>query len=164
MIARARKRSRTFWLAATSFGMNPGSRRAFTVIELTLAMAAAGILSTFAVLRAGSFLDRIAVRGAAVEIQSLFSLARHVAISHGAQSVLDIDAATGTLSVRVGAEPVTTAEIGRAHGVTISSGRSAITYSPIGVGYGAANFTMIVSRGNEADSIVVSRLGRVRRQ
>ena len=140
------------------------SHEGFTLVEVTIALAIAAILASVAILRAASFMDRIEVRGASTEIQSLFSVARHVAISRGAQSTLDIDAATGTLSIRVGAEPVSSRDVGRAHGVRIATNRTSITYSPIGVGYGAANLTMVVSRGAAVDSIVVSRLGRVRRQ
>jgi prepilin-type N-terminal cleavage/methylation domain-containing protein len=134
----------------------------FTIIELAIVLSLGAILTAIAVLRAGSFIDRIEVRGAVTEIESLFSLARHVAIARGAQSVLDIDTSIGELSIRVAAEQVTRRDVGRAHGVAITSNRTSMTYSPIGVGYGAANFTMVVTRGGEADSIVISRLGRVR--
>lgn len=137
-------------------------RQGFTIIEMTVVVAVAGALMAIMLPRAAGFVDRIEVRGAVTEIESLFSLARHVAIARGAQTTLDIDAVNRTLSIRVGAEPVETREVGAAHGVTLSSNRSSITYSPIGVGYGAANFTMIVTRNRAADTVVVSRLGRVR--
>lgn len=135
-----------------------------TMIELTIVLALAAVLCAIAVPRAGGFLDRIAVRGAVTDIESMFSLARHVAISRGSQAVLDIDAARGVLSIRVGADQVLTREVAESHGVVISTARTSMTYSPIGVGYGAANFSMVVSRGSEADSIIISRLGRVRHQ
>jgi len=133
-----------------------------TLIELTIALAIASVLFTITISRAGGFIDAIEVRGAVTEIASLFSLARHAAISRGAQSVLSIDAATGTVAVRVGTELVRSRDVGEAHGVVLTTNRSSITYSPIGVGYGAANFSLVVRRGAVADTIVVSRLGRVR--
>ena len=99
---------------------------------------------------------------AVTEIQSMFSLARHVAISRGAQSTLLIDESAGAMTIQSGSEIVRTREVGAAHRVTLSTNRNSITYSPIGVGYGAANFSLVVSRGAVADTIVVSRLGRVR--
>jgi Tfp pilus assembly protein FimT len=133
-----------------------------TLIELVIVVIIVSILTGITLLRAGQFLDSIAVRGAVTEIQSLFSLARHVAISRGAQSTLLIDESAGAITIRSGSEIVRTREVGTAHRVTLSTNRNSIIYSPIGVGYGAANFSLVVSRGAVADTIVVSRLGRVR--
>ena len=139
-------------------------RRGATILELTIILALLSGLCAIAIPRAGAFIDRIAVRGAVTDIESMFSLARHVAISRGSQAVLEIDAPSGVLSIRAGPDQILARDIAKAHGVAISSARASMTYSPIGVGYGAANFSMVVSRGSEADSIIVSRLGRVRHQ
>ena len=137
-------------------------RAGTTIIELTIAMAIASILAGITMLRAGQFLDSIAVRGAVTDIQSMFSLARHVAIARGAQSVLMIDESSGVITVRSQGEDIRVRDVGDAHRVSLSTNRTSITYSPIGVGYGAAHFSLVVSRGSVADTIVVSRLGRVR--
>jgi Tfp pilus assembly protein FimT len=138
------------------------ARSGFTIVETTLVIALSSALAAITLPRAWSFVDRIEVQGAVTEIQSLFSLARHTAIVQGAQVSLEIDAARNVISIRSGASLVRTREVGLAHGVTLSGNRSGITYSPIGVGYGAANFSLIVSRGSVTDTVVVSRLGRVR--
>lgn len=137
-------------------------RHGFNLIEVTTTLAVVAILSALILPRAAGFMDSIEVRGAVTEIVALFSTARHAAISHGAQAVLEINAGTGTMTLRVGPDTLQAREIGAAHGVTITSNRSSITYSPIGVGYGAANFTMTVRRNALSDTIYVSRLGRVR--
>ena len=138
------------------------ARSGFTIVETTFVLALSSALAAIALPRAWSFVDRIEVRGAVTEIESMFSLARHTAIARGAQIALDIDQARKTVSIRSGAETIVTREIGLAHGVDLSTNRTSITYSPIGVGYGAANFSLIVSRGRAVDTLVVSRLGRVR--
>jgi Tfp pilus assembly protein FimT len=138
------------------------TRSGFTIVETTLVIALSSALAAITLPRAWSFVDRIEVRGAVSEIQSMFSLARHTAIARGSQVSVDIDAARRTLSIRSGAEILRTREVGLAHGVLLSTNRSTITYSPIGVGYGAANFSLVVSRGQAIDTVVVSRLGRVR--
>ena len=137
-------------------------RPGFTTIETTLVLTLSSALAAIALPRAWSFVDRIEVRGAVTEMESMFSLARHTAIARGAQIALDIDAGQKTVSIRSGTDILRTREVGLAHGVDLSTNRTSITYSPIGVGYGAANFSLIVSRGRAADTIVVSRLGRVR--
>jgi hypothetical protein len=96
------------------------------------------------------------------EIEALFSTARHAAIARGAQSVLDIDIARGTVSVRVGGDTIKMREVSRAHGVTLETTRPSITYAPTGLGYGAANLSLIVRRNRVVDTVLVSRLGRVR--
>jgi Tfp pilus assembly protein FimT len=135
-----------------------------TLVEITIVFTLVSAVCAVSIPRAATFIDRIAVRGAVTDIESLFSLARHAAISRGAQSVLAIDAAAGMFSIRVAGEMILERDVARGHGVAITSARQSMTYSPIGVGYGAANFSMVVSRGAESDSIIISRLGRVRDQ
>ena len=137
-------------------------RKAFTIIELTVVMAIASALFAITIPRASGFIDRIELRAAISEIESMFSLARHVAIARGAQSTLDIDEANGEMIVKSGSGIIRTASLARAHGVVLTTNKTSITYSPIGVGYGAANFSLVVSRGRAVDTVVVSRLGRVR--
>lgn len=142
-----------------------GMRRGegFTLIEIAIVITVAGLLSAITISRAGSFIDRIEVHGAAMEAESMFSRARHIAIARGTQTVLTIDPVRSTLSIRGATEALSTRDLRASHAVEIDTNRTSITYSPIGVGYGAANFTLILSRGRAADTIYVSRLGRVRR-
>jgi Tfp pilus assembly protein FimT len=132
------------------------------IIELTVALAIAAILSAIALPRASAFLDSMEVRGAVTEIDALFSLARHFAIARAVQASLDIDPARGVVSVHVGADTIRKREVEEAHGVRLQSTRTSITYSQTGIGYGAGNLSLIVTRNLAADTIFVSRLGRVR--
>jgi Tfp pilus assembly protein FimT len=132
------------------------------IIELTIALVIAAILSAIALPRAAGFVDAMEVRGAVTEIDALFSVARHVAIARAVQASLDIDPTRGVVSVRVGADTVRKRELEAAHGVRLQSTRASITYSQTGMGYGAGNLSLIVARNLAADTIFVSRLGRVR--
>jgi len=132
------------------------------IVELTIALVITAILSAIALPRAAGFVDTMEVRGAVTEIDALFSLARHVAIARAVQASLDIDPARGVVSVRVGTDTVRKREVEAAHGVTLQSTRASITYSQTGIGYGAGNLSLIVARRLAADTIFVSRLGRVR--
>ena len=134
----------------------------FTVIEMTITLVVIAILSAIILPRAVGFVDAMEVRGAVTEIDALFSVARHVAIARAVQASLDIDPARGIVSVRVGADTVRKRELQAAHGVTLQSTRASITYSQTGLGYGAGNLTLIIARNLAADTIYVSRLGRVR--
>jgi prepilin-type N-terminal cleavage/methylation domain-containing protein len=137
-------------------------RRAFTIIELTVTVCILSILSAITIPWAGGVLDRIRVRSAAVEIESLFSAARHIAIARAAHATVDIDTVALSISVSVESDTVRKREIGAAHGVLLSASRVRMSYSATGVGYGAANLSVVVRRNRAADTVFVSRLGRVR--
>jgi len=137
-------------------------RHAFTVVELTITLCILSVLSAIAVPWAGTLLDRVHVRGAVLEIESVFSAARHIAIARSALSTVEIDTAGGTIDVRVDGESVKTAMIAIDHDVRIGATRTQMSYSPTGFGYGAANLSVVVQRRSAADTVFVSRLGRLR--
>jgi Tfp pilus assembly protein FimT len=121
-----------------------------------------GILTAIAMPQAAKLLDRIHVRGAVTDIASLFSSARHIAIARSAQSTVEIDTAARTIYVTVGIDTLRKREVGSEHGVQLSSTRARMSYSATGVGYGAANLSVVVRRSSAVDTVFVSRLGRVR--
>ena len=137
-------------------------RHASTVIELTLVLCVVGILSAIAMPSAGKLLDRVRVRGAVVEIESLFGSARHIAIARSAQTTVDIDTAARTIYVSLGLDTLRKGKIGSEHDVELSATRARMSYSPTGMGYGAANLSVVVRRNSVADTVFVSRLGRLR--
>ena len=70
------------------------------------------------------------------------------------------------MSVRAAAtETVTISHrrLGSSHGVSLSSSRDSMAYAPNGLGHGASNLTVVLRRGSAAETLFVSRLGRVRR-
>ncbi|MDP9200738.1 MAG: prepilin-type N-terminal cleavage/methylation domain-containing protein [Gemmatimonadota bacterium] len=137
-------------------------RHAFTIIELTVTICVLSILSAIAIPWAGKVLDRVKVHGAAVEIESMFSAARHIAITRAAQATVDIDTIAQSINVSVGSDTVRKREIGTAHDVMLSASRVRMSYAATGMGYGAANLSVVVRRNRAADTVFVSRLGRVR--
>ncbi len=137
-------------------------RHAFTIIELTVTLCILSILSAIAIPWAGGILDRVQVMSAAVEIESLFSAARHIAIARAAHATVDIDTIARSINVSVGSDTVRKREIGAAHDVRLSATRTRMSYSATGIGYGAANLSVVVRRNRAVDTVFVSRLGRVR--
>src|SRR2546423_327838 len=136
--------------------------RAFTIIELTVTLCILSILSAIAIPWMGAILDRVKVRSAAVEIESLFSAARHIAIARGTQATVEIDPSAQSINISVGSDTIRKRDIGMAHDVQLSATRSRMSYSATGMGYGAANLSVVVRRNSAVDTVFVSRLGRVR--
>jgi prepilin-type N-terminal cleavage/methylation domain-containing protein len=137
-------------------------RRAFTIVELIVTICILGVLSAIAMPWAGELLDRVRVRGAVVEIESTFSGARHMAIARSAQATVDIDTAAQAIYVSVGIDTLRRREIGADQGVHLSASRVRMSYAATGMGYGAANLSVVVRRNASADTVFVSRLGRLR--
>jgi hypothetical protein len=52
--------------------------------------------------------------------------------------------------------------VGALYGVRLEPSRDSMAYAPSGLGWGGANLRVVVRRGAAADTVVVSRLGRVR--
>ena len=137
-------------------------RQAFTIVELTVTICILGVISAIAMPSVGKLLDSIHVRGAVLEIESLFSSARHIAIARSAQTTVDIDTVDQAIYVSVGVDTLRKREIGNDHGVRLSATRVRMSYSATGMGYGAANLSVFVRRSSFVDTVFVSRLGRLR--
>lgn len=138
-------------------------RFAFTIIETTIAICLICLIGAIAAPGVSRLRDAIEVRQAAFEVETLLSAARHLAIARASQASVEIDTANRVVTVRVGEDTVRRRELGTEHRVELKATRTTVTYSPIGVGYGAANTTIVVKRNASVDSVVVSRLGRVKR-
>lgn len=137
-------------------------RRAFSAIELAIVVGILSILSAIAMPSMARLLDRVRVRSAVTEIESLFAAARHAAIARGEAANVEIDTAARTISVTLDRDTLRKGLLGAEHGVELATNRTGMTYSAIGVGYGAANLSVVVRRSAAVDTVVISRLGRVR--
>ena len=105
----------------------------------------------------------MSVRAATAEVVSTFALARRWSVTRASRTAVTIDTANASLIVRSYSDTVAMRRLGRSHSVAISATRDSMAYAPNGLGYGASNLSIVVRRGATADTIVVSRLGRVRR-
>jgi type II secretory pathway pseudopilin PulG len=133
-----------------------------TLLELVLVVTIIGLVSVAGVSALAQHLDRLEVRAAVAEAAGALARARDEALARHAPVSVRIDTVRATLTLRArGARPVEYA-LGHAHGVSLSTSRDSIAFDARGLGYGAANLTLVARRGAAADTLVVSRLGRVR--
>ncbi|HEX6536023.1 MAG TPA: GspH/FimT family pseudopilin [Gemmatimonadaceae bacterium] len=138
-------------------------RSGHSLIEVLIALALLGALLGFAAPRLGALSDHAVVRGASTELAAMLSAARHAALLRSAPAALLLDGTRGQAMVVAGADTVLARAIAsEPGGVRFAATRDTIRYAPSGRGLGASNTTLIVRRGSAADTLWVSRLGRVR--
>lgn len=138
-------------------------QRGATLPEIIIALCVLAIVTAVAGLRVGDFRDRSSVRRADGETVATFAAARRWSLSRSVRTAVSIDTAAATLVVRSYGDTVLLRRLGASHGVWLSASRDSMAYAPNGLGYGASNLTLVLRRGAAAETVVVSRLGRVRR-
>lgn len=139
--------------------MRPG----LTLAELLLTCTLVGLLAGVALPRAGAALDAVRLAQAAHEVAGALTLARAAAIRRAGYAHLIVDEGRQRLRVESGGDTLLVRDLRAMHRVTLRASRDTVTYSPSGVGYGVANSTIVVSIGARAETVTVSRLGRMRR-
>lgn len=137
-------------------------RCGYTLVELVVVVAIVGLVSIAGVRGVGYHLDRIAVRHAVAEAASALARARDEALARHVLVSARVDTGAATLVLHARGERVALYALGRAYGVSLSTTRDSIAFDARGLGYGAANLTLVARRGSAADTLVVSRLGRTR--
>lgn len=138
-------------------------RRGMTAIELVVVLSLIALMVSIVVPTFARLRDGIAVRNATAEAMSAFAIAREAAIVRGAHAGVTIDRPPGHMTVTVRGEMLLRRDLETTYGVTLSSTRDSTAYSPLGHGFGAANLSLVIARGRVAETIYVSREGRVRR-
>lgn len=137
-------------------------RAGTTLLELCVVLAVMSALVAIALPRLRDVSDRTAARGAIQEASSLFSLGRRAAITRRAGVAVLTDSTTGSIVVRAGSAVIARRGLRAQYGVRITASRDSMSYDPRGLGFGAANLTVVARRGRAAETLFVSRLGRTR--
>jgi len=138
------------------------SRPGFTLIDQLLAVSLLGIAMAIAVQGAGALRDRLAVRAASRAVREALALAREHAVAGGTRAAVRFGRVDGTVTVHIGSDSLHRLRLLQSHGVHLESTRDSMAYLPSGLGFGGANVRLVVRRGRQADTVTVSRLGRVR--
>jgi prepilin-type N-terminal cleavage/methylation domain-containing protein len=138
-------------------------RAAWTLVEVLIVLVVIGTLLALALPPIAASTDRAAVRAASRDVEALFAEARAQAVARQAGVWLRFDSLAGAVRLRVPGVGTRTRPVGSLYGVVLAANRDSVAYDGLGLGYGAANLTVVVSRGRARDTLVVSRLGRVRR-
>jgi type II secretory pathway pseudopilin PulG len=133
-----------------------------TLVELVLVLAISGLAATLGIRQVQLLLDRIATRDAVRLAGRLIARARDDAVALHTLVSVRVDTVTASVELLAPGMPVARASLGAVHAVSLSTTRDSIAFDARGLGYGSSNLTLVATRGRAADTLVVSRLGRVR--
>lgn len=133
----------------------------FTLPELLVVLLVVSIVLGFAFVRLGAAADRAAVRAAVSDAASVFIGARNAAIYRRAPVAVHIDTFAALLLTRADSLVLRRRDL-KEFGVHLSASRDSMAFDGHGLGVGAANLSLVVRRGRAADTLFLSRLGRVR--
>ena len=144
--------------------MRKGFDVGFTVLELMVVICIAGLLASLWLPRAARSMDWITTQRALRDITTALAVARHGAVLQGTRARLTIRADTLRIDrlETTGWQPWWRGPGPASHGVLLQVSNPIVVFGPNGMGWGASNTTIIVSRGSQAETITVSRVGRVK--
>lgn len=137
--------------------------RGFVVPELILVLTLVGVLLVIATPHYRRARDQWATDGAAAVVVRGAADARHLAHQQAQRISLHLDSIRGRVTLARGSDTLSVHDLQESFGVTLHTTRDSIAWSGNGLGFGAANTRVIVRRGVAAETVAVSRLGRVRR-
>jgi prepilin-type N-terminal cleavage/methylation domain-containing protein len=137
-------------------------RRGVTLLELALVLAVTGLLFGIALPSLNRMADGLAVHNASLGIVSAHRRARLSAILQN--RLLELTITADTLAIRVPGAPgnLWHGPGPSADGVALAGPPRTMTFSPVGITVGVSNASFKLSRGTATQTVVVSRLGRIR--
>lgn len=138
--------------------------RGLTLLECLLVLVVMGVAATMAIPALRGALDKLLVHRATTDLLAFYHAARLNALLSGGLIRLEFSPPT-LRAVRESPTDSTVLTVpGPArYGVTLDVSRSVVRIQPSGLGWGAANSMLVLRRGAAAESLAVSRLGRLRR-
>lgn len=137
-------------------------RHGLTLAELILTCTFIGLVTGIALPRVGDALDRIRITQAGHEVAGALTIGRAAAIRRGDYARVIVDESRGSIRVEVGNDTLFHRALRDLHRVALRASKDTITYAPSGMGYGVSNSTIVVRLAQRAETVTVSRLGRMR--
>ncbi len=139
--------------------------RGLTLPEIATVMVIMGLVASIAIHPMNHALDRAAVDEGAQRYGAMFETARAFAIARARQARLELDTARAVALIELRRtqsawDTVDQRPLGRSR---IGASQTLVTFSSLGVGLGLSNGRIIFSRGNAADTLTISRTGRLKR-
>jgi len=128
-----------------------------------VALTVAGVLLAAGLRATVHAYDSAAVHAAGAELRGAFAAARALAVLRASRTAVRLDTVQGTAAVHTDDDTLRRLPLTTRFGVRlVAVTRDSMAYSALGLGYGASNLRVVLARGHATDTVVVSRLGRVR--
>ncbi len=137
-------------------------RHAHTLIELTITLALVSLMAAIATPSLVGTTERWRLRAAAADVVNALVLTRELALARGTTATFVVDVARGEVRVTSGADTIARRAVAALHGVTLAASGDSVRFGPDGLATGVSNTTVLIIRRARIDSVVVSRLGRIR--
>ena len=134
----------------------------YTILEITVVLTVLAILASFAAPQYAALRNSVAVRSATTDLVQSLVAARQSALAARQNTSAVFDTSRAVVVIRSSRQTLFRHNLALTYGVRLGSNRDSMVYDSRGFGYGATNLSLTVSRGSAADTIVISRLGRVR--
>jgi prepilin-type N-terminal cleavage/methylation domain-containing protein len=141
-------------------------RSGHTILEIIIVLVLLAIAAAIALPPIGRLLDAAAVNEAAERYVTAHHTARRLAGSRSTLARIELDSAasTATVTVRTSRTRWDTIETRPLGSPRLSASQRIITFAPSGIGFGLSNSRIVFRRGAAAETLTVSRTGRLRRQ
>lgn len=139
--------------------------RGFTLPEILMVLIIIGLAGSVVMPPLGRALDQAAVAEAAQRYGAIHETARALAIARGRQARVELDSSRRQVVIALrssasGWDTLETRPLGRAR---LSVSQTMVTFSPLGIGFGVSNTRLVLTSGSAAETLTVSRTGRLRR-
>ena len=138
--------------------------RGFTLLELIVVLAMAALLVMLWTPRAARLIDWLETEAAVRDVTTALAVAQSGAIMQSARARLTISTDSLRIDRLIALEWVPWwRKAGPAsHGVSLAVSNPVIEFGPNGIGWGVSNTKIVLSRGSQAETITMSRVGRVK--
>jgi len=138
--------------------------KGFTLLEMIVVTAIAALLLAFWVPRAARLMDWIETERAVRDVTTALAIGRHGAVLQATRARIVF--ATDTLRIdrwgTEGWEPWWRTPGPASHGVLLEVSNPVVIFGPTGMGWGVSNTKIVLRRGSQAETITLSRVGRIK--
>jgi prepilin-type N-terminal cleavage/methylation domain-containing protein len=138
--------------------------KGFSLLELMIVTCIAALLMAFGLPRAARVMDWLATEHAVRDVTTALAVGRHGAVLEATRARVTF--ADDTLRIdrfeSQGWVPWWRTPGPASRGVTMEVSNPVVIFGPTGMGWGISNTKIVLRRGSQAETITLSRVGRVK--
>lgn len=138
--------------------------KGFTLLELMIVLCITAMLLALGAPRVMPLIDWIETEHAVRAVTTALAIGRNAAVMHATRARITF----GPDTIRIdrlqgkGWERCWQTPGPASHGVTLAVSNPVVQFGPFGMGWGASNTSIVLRRGSQAETITLSRVGRVK--